>query len=189
MLGGQQFSERNIMKSFSTGLLLLSLVLLSTIQDINGRRFGKGPGRRPGRPGRPYGKPGRPFGKPKPTENPLNKVWQQVEFLVPEVPPSEVTVECPLVKITPNASTSVGWMTERPVLKWKAERGALYTVMIIDGGIQALLPQVFLHWMVTNIPGNSVDLGNEVMEYVTPFSLEFNEDSSFITDRELSATL
>merc|ERR1711953_1662641 len=28
-------------------------------------------------------------------------------------------------------------------------------------------PKVYMHWMVTNIPGTSVELGNEVMEYVT----------------------
>merc|ERR1712088_940525 len=44
--------------------------------------------------------------------------------------------------------------------------------------------------MVTNIPGNSVEMGNEVMEYVTPFSLEINDDFAnfgFIKDRHASA--
>jgi len=36
--------------------------------------------------------------------------------------------------------------------------------------------------MVTNIPGTNIKYGTEVMQYVTPFSLEFNEAGEFITD-------
>ena len=41
--------------------------------------------------------------------------------------------------------------------------------------------------MVTNIPNNNVKAGVEVMNYVTPFSLEFTEDGEFITDPVESA--
>ena len=41
--------------------------------------------------------------------------------------------------------------------------------------------------MVTNIPGNSVKDGVEVMEYVTPFSLEFTESGEFVTDEAESS--
>ena len=116
------------------------------------------------------------------------KAWQEVGNLVPDAPSSKLIVKWPNNgKIEPNASTSVGLMTERPNLQWKTEPGALYTVMVLDAGIKRVLPQVFFHWMVANIPGNSVKRGNEVMEYVTPFSLEFDEDNNFIKDRELSA--
>lgn len=36
--------------------------------------------------------------------------------------------------------------------------------------------------MLTNVPGNNIQQGTEVMRYVTPFSLEFTEDGEFITD-------
>ena len=42
--------------------------------------------------------------------------------------------------------------------------------------------RMYVHWMVTNVPGNNLKLGSEVMQYVTPFSLEFTEDGEFITD-------
>ena len=45
----------------------------------------------------------------------------------------------------------------------------------------------YIHWMVTNIPNNNVKAGVEVMNYVTPFSLEFTEDGEFITDPVESA--
>ena len=75
-------------------------------------------------------------------------------------------------------------MGKRPTLYWPSERGQLYTVMIIDGGIKQVLPKGYMHWMVTNIPGNFVERGNEVMQYVTPFGLELNEDGSIIKDAD-----
>merc|ERR1712098_385225 len=36
----------------------------------------------------------------------------------------------------------------------------------------------FVHWLVTKIPSTKVESGNEVMQYVTPFSLELKKDGS-----------
>ena len=117
--------------------------------------------------------------------------WEEVGELVGEAPPQRLLIDWPnnVQVVQPNTTTSVGWMKERPKLTWPADPGALYTVMLLDGGIQRVLPKVYLHWMVTNIPGNSVELGTEVMEYVTPFSLELNEDplDGFIKDKYGSA--
>merc|ERR1719220_124837 len=118
--------------------------------------------------------------------------WEEVGEVVGEAPPQRLMIDWPnnVQIVEPNVTTSVGLMTTRPRLTWPAEAGALYTVMAIDAGIQRVLPKVYIHWMVTNIPGNSVELGNEVMEYVTPFSLQINEDFAdfgFIKDRYASA--
>merc|ERR1712226_620089 len=118
--------------------------------------------------------------------------WEQVGEVVGQAPSQRLMIDWPnnVQIVEPNATTSVGLMTTRPRLTWPAEPGALYTVMVIDAGIQRVLPKVYLHWMVTNIPGNSVEMGNEVMEYVTPFSLEINDDFAnfgFIKDRHASA--
>ena len=117
--------------------------------------------------------------------------WEEVGELVGEAPPQRLLIDWPnnVQVVQPNTTTSVGWMRERPKLTWPADPGALYTVMLLDGGIQRVLPKVYLHWMVTNIPGNSVELGTEVMEYVTPFSLELKEDplDGFIKDKYGSA--
>ena len=45
-------------------------------------------------------------------------------------------------------------------------------VMMVDNGIIRLLPQQYFHWLVVNVPGNDVGEGNEVMDYITPFSRE-----------------
>ena len=117
--------------------------------------------------------------------------WEEVGEVVGQAPPQRLMIDWPnnVQIVEPNATTSVGLMTTRPRLTWPAEPGALYTVMVIDAGIQRVLPKVYLHWMVTNIPGNSVEMGNEVMEYVTPFSLEVQEDplDGFVEDRHASA--
>merc|ERR1712088_1144793 len=118
--------------------------------------------------------------------------WEEVDQVVREAPPQRLMINWAnnVEIVEPNATTSVGLMTKRPRLTWPSESGALYTVMVIDAGIQRVLPKVYIHWMVTNIPGNSVELGNEVMEYVTPFSLQINEDFAdfgFIKDRYASA--
>ena len=175
------------MKSFSASLFLLALVIFSAIEEGSSRKPGRGkgrPGRGKGRPGKGKGKPGRP--------NPSNEctpdeLWKQVEEIVPEAPCEALTVDWPYVRAELNDTTSVGLIMDRPELEWKTEEDALYTVMIVDGGIQRVLPDVYFHWLVTNIPGNAVELGNEVMQYVPPFSFEFTEDGNFITDKGLSA--
>ena len=94
-------------------------------------------------------------------------------------------------------------MKERPTLSWQAEQDEMYTVgsilnhlrnsmqsfqvMIVDGGIKRLLPETYLHWLVMNVPGEKVEEGVEVFQYVTPFSLELEEDGSIIKDTKESS--
>ena len=59
--------------------------------------------------------------------------------------------------------------------------------MIVDGGIERLLPETYLHWLVMNVPGDKVEEGVEVFQYVTPFSLELEEDGSIIKDTKESS--
>ena len=47
-------------------------------------------------------------------------------------------------------------MFHRPVLRWPAEAGALYTVVMVDEGIERLQGRQFIHWMVENVPSNMV---------------------------------
>ena len=52
----------------------------------------------------------------------------------------------------------------------------LFTIMIIDEGISALIGQQYVHWLVTNVPGNgNVFDGVEMMRYVEPFSANAQE--------------
>ena len=59
------------------------------------------------------------------------------------------------------------------------------TIRVKDGAPQILTseaersppqdrPQQFLMWVVTNIPGNNVHLGNEMFEYLSPLAIELD---------------
>jgi len=69
-----------------------------------------------------------------------------------------------------------GQMATRPVVFWEGDRTSLYTVMLVDQGIERLEGKQFIHWMVTNIPGTNVRDGAEVMQYIEPFSFEIGSD-------------
>jgi len=105
--------------------------------------------------------------------------WEATWSGVGPAPPHRVVVEWgDHAVVGLNTTMSVGLMGERPTLYWPSMSGELYTVMIVDTQVKQVQPKVFVHWMVTNIPGTKVSSGNEVMQYVTPFSLELNEDGS-----------
>jgi len=100
-----------------------------------------------------------------------------------------VFVEWPSnIRVDLNDSVGVGRMQERPRLVWPTEKGALYSVIIVDVNIERVLPKGFFHWAVINIPGNRIEDGNEVMEYVPPFHFKLNEDGSLVKDPKESAS-
>jgi len=103
-------------------------------------------------------------------------LWGGLPFYTGEIPSQELKVEFPFgYTVKTNDSTSLGLVTNRPRLSWPADPTALYTVMLVDSEIECILPQQYIFWMVTNIPGSNVDLGTEVMDYVPPFSAELED--------------
>jgi len=127
----------------------------------------------------------------------LEEVFEPVKDLIPEIPKYLLNVEYPDVEVTPNITLHSGLLTERPKLSWPTEPGALYTVILWDANIQYFLPKRIIFWMVTNIPGNNVEMGNEVIEYATPLTAifrnpetgkdEFGADSIWVKDVEQSS--
>ena len=111
--------------------------------------------------------------------------------------PQEVVAEFPFgYTVKAGDTTSLGLMEQRPRLSWPARPDKLYTVMFFDhdsqstirfnsSGPQIILDkgqrtrvapdeaQMFTFWVVTNIPGNNVELGNEMFSYVPPLALQF----------------
>ena len=109
--------------------------------------------------------------------------WERVRDVVPNAPPQKVFVEWPNnVRVQPNDTISTGLSVERPRLVWGAEPGTLYTVLFFDGWSDRVLPKTIMFWVVTNIVGNAVDQGNEVIEYMTPFAISPQEDGSLLKD-------
>ena len=83
---------------------------------------------------------------------------------------------------------STGLLWNRPRLGWRASSQALYTIVLIDTGIEALEVEKvyrkdgdyvkgqgaqYFHWIVTNVPGLDLGAGAEVMEYIPPFQVSF----------------
>ena len=62
--------------------------------------------------------------------------------------------------VAPGLAIDSADMVERPVMKWNADPNKLYTVISINEGIPALQDDRlgFLHWVVTNVPGDKVSL-------------------------------
>jgi len=166
------------MKRFSSGLLLLSLNFLSNVHGFGfgGRPWGGRPwGGRPGG-GRPWG--GRPGHMDM---SQLEEKWTSAGL----VPDKIDSVPAPLFlgydykKIMIGETVRTENMLNRPIFKWKSERGALYTIAILDFGFP---PGVqYGHWIVSNIgDGSSYNKGDEVMEYIPPFGFDRTEDETAI---------
>eukprot|EP00092_Neocalanus_flemingeri_P005668 GFUD01006106.1.p1 GENE.GFUD01006106.1~~GFUD01006106.1.p1 ORF type:complete len:527 (-),score=118.65 GFUD01006106.1:49-1629(-) len=105
-----------------------------------------------------------------------DNLWAGIGDYDGEVPTQQLGVQFAYgYTVRPNDTVTAGLLSHRPHLTWPADPNSLYTVMIVDNGIERLLPQQFIHWMVVNIPGSNVQLGSEVMDYITPFSIEFKD--------------
>jgi len=82
--------------------------------------------------------------------------------------------------VAPGLAVDTADMVERPVMMWNADPAKLYTVIAIDEGISALQEHGlgYLHWLVTNVPGDKVYAGDENYEYVPPFAYLYDDPSN-----------
>ncbi|XP_051851018.1 39S ribosomal protein L38, mitochondrial [Antechinus flavipes] len=67
-------------------------------------------------------------------------------------------------EITPTEATNP------PQVTYEAEKGSLWTLLLtnLDGHLQEQDAE-YVHWLVTNIPGNDVSAGQEMCHYLPPF--------------------
>ena len=142
------------MKSFTSGLLLFSLTLLSTAQGHWHGGWGGGSmggGSWGGRPGQ--------MGLAQFTEK-----WTsagEVPAKLDSAPPAPVAVIYDWDKIMTGDTVKTENMLNPPMLKWKPERGALYTVAILDFGFPPGIQ--YGHWLVSNVRDAwSINWGDEV---------------------------
>ena len=70
--------------------------------------------------------------------------WEPVSGVFSPAPASKLEIKWPHTrKVSPGASVGSGAMMERPaILRWNSEPGALYTLMVLDGGIDRVLPKM-----------------------------------------------
>lgn len=58
---------------------------------------------------------------------------------------------------------------DAPKLEWQAEKGAYYTLLMVDPDAPSRANPSYRevrHWLVMNIPENSVEKGDEIIEYI-----------------------
>ena len=85
-----------------------------------------------------------------------------------EVPPAPLYMRYNRKPVFPNDIVVNEDMNQRPTFKWTSEPGALYTIMIIDFGIERFMGDQYFHWMVANVPdANSINngIGDEVSSH------------------------
>jgi len=113
----------------------------------------------------------------KPVSEPTwENLWAGIPGYDGEVPPEEAIAQFAYgYTVRPNDTATTGLLSFRPHLNWPADPSSLYTVMIVDNGIERVLPKQYIHWMVVNVPGKNVPLGSEVMDYVPPFSFTLRD--------------
>ena len=70
--------------------------------------------------------------------------WEPVSAVFSPAPASPLEIQWPHSRqVSPGASLGSGAMTQRPdSLRWNTEPGALYTLMLLDGGIDRVLPEM-----------------------------------------------
>jgi phosphatidylethanolamine-binding protein (PEBP) family uncharacterized protein len=69
-------------------------------------------------------------------------------------------IECG-VQLTPNE------VRMKPDVDWEAKNDEFYTFLMVDYGAQdSDKPMEVNHWLVVNIPGNNIDKGETVVEFV-----------------------
>jgi len=78
---------------------------------------------------------------------------------------------------SPGAAIDAINMVDRPKMTWNADPESYYFIIAVDEGIPRIQTPglVYIHWLVTNVPGDKVYAGDEVDQYVPPFSYKFNE--------------
>ena len=87
------------------------------------------------------------------------------------VPRQAASIRWPGFSPGPGDTMITGQMKDRPHISWSAQTTDLFTIMIIDEGIAFLNGRQYVHWLVTNVPGDGNILeGTEMMRYVEPFS-------------------
>lgn len=103
----------------------------------------------------------------------IEKVFANLELspqIIPIAPKKVLSVSYPNdVNVNLGAELTPTQVKDIPIVSWEAEKGAMYTLMMIDPDApsrQKPTVREYRHWMVINIPENMIDDGLTVTEYV-----------------------
>lgn len=132
---------------------------------------GRGFGHHPVSSSKPSSTPAQSSGSVQTRGRGNRALWSEVVPAKLSSAPAEVaSLRWPGFSVSLNMTMITGQMKDRPTLSWSADRSSLYTVMIVDEGVASLNGMQYIHWIMTNIPGNDILSGTEVIRYIEPFS-------------------
>lgn len=62
---------------------------------------------------------------------------------------------------------------DKPMVRYEADASSLWTLVLtsLDGHLMEK-DKEYVHWLVANIPGNSLDKGDTIVDYLRPFPLK-----------------
>merc|ERR1719347_428824 len=122
----------------------------------------------------------------------LKGLWKQsdvVPELLEEAPPDILDVSFLYgTEVRPNTTLTTGLMYGRPKLIWPADPNAFYTILLVDNGIERLQGAQFIHWMVVNVPGNEIEKGVEVIDYLPVFLFKLDRNGQLDDDPSYTHT-
>jgi len=113
----------------------------------------------------------------------FSEAWKS-DGIVPnflrKVPEYPLYVSFGDIVVEPNTAMDTSQMQMKPTLSWVNQASDLYTVIIED--IDIINPPIkYNHWLVTNIPGEDVYNGDQVLEYIPSFHFDITAEGQLDT--------
>uniref|UniRef100_T1GU81 Phosphatidylethanolamine-binding protein n=1 Tax=Megaselia scalaris TaxID=36166 RepID=T1GU81_MEGSC len=104
----------------------------------------------------------------------VTKEKMEANGVVPDVidvaPTKSIEVTYPNnLKVSLGNELTPTQVKDQPAVKWEAEEGALYTLLMTDPDAPSRKNPEFgevRHWLVVNIPGNDISKGQVVFDYI-----------------------
>ncbi|XP_034936954.1 protein D2-like isoform X2 [Chelonus insularis] len=98
------------------------------------------------------------------------KTHQVIPDVIDNVPPSVLQVTYPNnIKVEIGKELTPTQVKDKPQVHWDAEAGAFYTLCMTDPDAPSRAAPKFRewhHWLVGNIPGNKVEEGEVLSDYI-----------------------
>ncbi|CAD7084251.1 unnamed protein product [Hermetia illucens] len=95
---------------------------------------------------------------------------QVVPDIIDQAPKVILEISYPSgVKVDSGNELTPTQVKDKPTVTWKAESGALYTLLMTDPDVPSRENPTYRegrHWLVVNIPGNKLDEGQTLIDYI-----------------------
>lgn len=91
--------------------------------------------------------------------------------IVDKIPPKQMFIRYGTTDVQPGMTLTPTLTSSQPTIRYEAEPGSFYTVIMNDPDSPSRSDpkySEFHHWLVVNIPGNDINKGETMSEYIGP---------------------